>query len=64
MTAEWSNTPPTEPGRYWWRRSWQWESIIREIPEDRRIYSHRYAQKVPVEKIGGEWGAKIEAHKS
>ena len=54
----WSIIPPAQPGLYHWRRSWQWEPIIREIPEDRMIYSHRYAQKVPVEHLGGEWGWK------
>ena len=55
----WDKTPPARPGRYWWRRTWQWEPIIRAIPASRRVFSHRFEQEVPVEKIGGEWGDRV-----
>lgn len=55
----WSNTPPAEPGVYWWRRSPQWEPIYRALPASGRVYSHRYEQEVPVARIGGQWGDKV-----
>lgn len=55
----WVEAAPAEPGVYWWRRSWQWEPVMRLIPADRRVWSNRYENVVPVEKIGGQWGDKV-----
>jgi hypothetical protein len=51
----WHATPPPNPGSYRWRRTCQWEDIGRTINADRMIYSERYCQMVPVEKLQGEW---------
>lgn len=52
---QWRKDPPTKPGVYWWRRSYQWEAISRSIPLSRFVWSDRYENNVPVEKLGGEW---------
>lgn len=51
----WHKEPPVQQGTYWWRRSYQWEEVQRTINQDRLIYSERYCQLVPAEKLGGEW---------
>jgi len=60
VTTEWSDTAPTGPGDYQWRRSWQWEPIVRHVNAAGQCYSHRYAQRVPAAKLGGQWGDKVE----
>jgi len=52
---QWRKQPPAQQGTYWWRRSYQWEDVQRTINQDRMIYSERYCQLVPAEKLGGEW---------
>lgn len=54
-TPQWRPVPPSTPGTYPWRRSWQWEDIEREIALDGTVWSHRYEQRVPADKVGGEW---------
>jgi len=58
MSPVWSDTPPAAPGYYWSRRSWQWEPIMRNVNAAGQCYSHRYAQRVPAAKLGGQWGSK------
>lgn len=55
MNQEWRSTPPTTPGTYQWRRSSQWEPITREVDGSGLMFSHRYQNKVPLERLGGEW---------
>lgn len=50
----WNKEPPRFDGTYVWRRAWNWEPIERDITNG-RTFSARYAQEVPVEKVGGEW---------
>lgn len=51
----WRACAPPLPGTYHWRRSSEWESIVREIPASRMLFSHRYEKEVPAEYLGGEW---------
>jgi len=60
QTTDYHTAVPTAPGRYWWRRSWQWEPVVREIDTDGTCYSHRYAQRVLAGKLGGQWGNPVE----
>lgn len=58
---EWSFAAPTKPGRYHWRKNYQWEPIVREVREvdgELRTYSERFVQWVPLkhlEAYGSEW---------
>lgn len=54
-TKAWREQAPSTPGVYLWRRTPQWEPILREVTPERLIYSQRYCQLVPVEKLGGQW---------
>ena len=38
-----------------WRRKRLWDPIEREVDASRRVFSHRFMQFVPIEKLLGEW---------
>ena len=51
----WQATPPPRVGVYWWRKTHKWEPIERSFESDRMIYSLRFCQRVPIERLRGEW---------
>jgi hypothetical protein len=56
----WHVEPPTQPGRFLWRRSEKWEPVERDVysmrGDDRLTsYSHRYCNLVTLDRLEGEW---------
>ena len=60
--AEWTDTAPTKPGRYLWRKDRKWEPVYRDLVlrADGRLYtySERFLNWVPLSHIeagGSQW---------
>ena len=65
---EWTLQAPKLPGRYRWRKNWQWEPVERDVRLASHgdfagqlvTFSHRYGHEVPLNRLengGSEWFA-------
>jgi hypothetical protein len=61
-TDQWTDTAPTTPGRYLWRKDRKWEPVFRDLvlrPDGRLYtYSERFLNWVPLSHIeagGSQW---------
>jgi hypothetical protein len=56
----WTTTPPSEPGDYYWRKDANSKWRTRNV--DHRFRSSRlYTDAYIIAIIGGEWGGKVPA---
>lgn len=58
--AVWTTRSPKAAGVYLWRKNARWEPVARNVwasgPDATLVaFSHRYAQQVPLVRLGGEW---------
>ena len=59
----WTKTPPTEPGKYYWREKPTMDWDTKTVFEDLTVYSDDlYDDRiVHVITLGGEWGGRVPA---
>ena len=56
----WTKTPPTEPGKYYWRRpGFDWKCLMIEEAIDGKLIDEQNG--IMVAELAGEWGGRVPA---